>query len=142
MLFRRVMFLWEIMSGMCISNQRLRDRLQYVLEEVTDPYFTSTPEQRQAEVGKDVSFHCSVENIGTSTLIWKKENRIISAGTTIIRKDKRFSLSGYNLTLHDVDVRDEGEYVCEVETYTTPIRQISLLQVLIPPSVAPHPENS
>ncbi len=30
--------------------------------------------------------HCSVENIGTSTLIWKKENRIISAGQVIIRK--------------------------------------------------------
>jgi hypothetical protein len=27
-----------------------------------------------------------VENIGTSTLIWKKENRIISAGQVIIRK--------------------------------------------------------
>ncbi len=27
-----------------------------------------------------------MENIGTSTLIWKKENRIISAGQVIIRK--------------------------------------------------------
>ena len=92
-----------------------------------------------------------------------------SAGPKIIRKDQRFSLSGSNLTMHNIQVnpvhhpemsslnlfflhpsfinipsqphplfasemayfnemipqvKDEGDYVCEVETYTEPIHQV------------------
>ena len=78
--------------------------------------------------------------MGTSTLIWKKDNRIISAGQVVIRKDKRFRLDGYNLTMDSVQVKDEGEYVCEVETYNDPIQQRNLLTVLIPAQVEPNPQ--
>ena len=81
-----------------------------------------------------------VANKGTSTLIWKKDNRIISAGDIVIRKDKRFTLDGYNLTMQSVQVKDEGEYVCEVETYNEPIQQMNLLIVLIPAQVEPNPQ--
>ena len=82
-----------------------------------------------------------IDNIGTSTVIWKKDNRIITAGSIVIRKDKRFSLDRFNLSLKGVALRDAGEYVCEVETYSSkPIRQISHLQVLVPPQVQPHPQ--
>jgi len=112
-----------------------------ILEDVTDPYFTSTSKTYKAKLGTSVTFHCQVENIGTSTLIWKKDNRIISAGQVVIRKDKRFSLAGYNLTMHSVQVKDEGEYICEVETYTEPIQQMNLLTVLIPAQVEPNPQT-
>ena len=84
--------------------------------------------------------HLQVANIGTSTLIWKKDNRIISAGQIVIRKDKRFTLDGYNLTMDSVQVRDEGEYVCEVETYNEPIQQMNILIVLVPAQVEPNPQ--
>ena len=45
-----------------------------------------------------------VGNIGSGTLIWKKDNRIISAGPVVIRKDKRFGLEGTNLTMSLVQV--------------------------------------
>jgi len=109
--------------------------------DVTDPYFSSSGKDYQAKLGGSVTFYCQVENIGTSTLIWKKDNRIISAGPKIIRKDQRFSLSGSNLTMHNIQVKDEGDYVCEVETYTEPIHQENFLTVLIPPSVEPHPKD-
>ena len=74
-------------------------------------------------------------------MIWKKENRIISASNVVIRKDKRFSLDQYNLHLRNVTLRDGGEYVCEVETFSsTPIRQTSQLHVLVPPKIEPHPK--
>ena len=87
-----------------------------------------------------IHFQLQVESIGTSTLIWKKDNRIISAGQVVIRKDKRFTLSGYNLTMHSVQVKDEGEYVCEVETYNEPIQQMNILTVLVPAQVEPNPQ--
>ena len=70
-------------------------------------------------------------------MIWKINNRLISAGEIIIRKDPRFVLQGYNLTITGVRVKDEGEYICQVETSFDPIQQQSLLSVLIPASVEP-----
>ena len=83
-----------------------------------------------------------VGNIGAGTLIWKKDTRLISAGALIIRKDPRLRLEGYNLTLAGVRPEDEGEYICEVETFNLePIQQASKLSVLIPARVEPLPHS-
>ena len=75
-------------------------------------------------------------------MIWKKDNRLISAGDQIIRKDPRIDLDGYNLTITNVAVKDEGEYICEVESYTVdPIQQSNLLSVLIPATIQPMPPS-
>ena len=42
----------------------------------------------------------------------------------------------------DVSVKDEGEYICEVESFTVdPIQQSNILSVLIPASVQPQPSS-
>ena len=35
---------------------------------------------------------------------------------SVTRKDARLVLEGYNLTLQGVTTRDQGEYICEVQT--------------------------
>jgi hypothetical protein len=40
-------------------------------------------------------------------------------------------LAGYNLTIHDVEVKDAGEYICEVETYSVPIRQVNRVRKIL-----------
>lgn len=68
---------------------------------------------------------------GESTVIWKQANRIISAGEVIIRKDRRLSLHNrFNLRIDVLQEDDAGEYICEVETYGSPISQISNLEIL------------
>jgi len=111
-----------------------------------EPFFLSTGRTYQVKLGTAVTFHCEVGEIGhgdnQGTVIWKKDNRLISAGDMIIRKDPRLRLEGYNLTMQGVGVKDEGEYICEVETYTLePIQQSNILNVLIPASVQPLPHS-
>ena len=68
---------------------------------------------------------------GESNVIWKESNRIISAGTIIIRKDSRLRLeNGYNLRINDLMESDSGEYVCEIETFGSPMHQTSRLEIL------------
>ena len=68
---------------------------------------------------------------GESNIIWKESNRIITAGTMIIRKDSRLHLeNGYNLRIDNLKESDSGEYVCEIETYGSPIHQTSQLEIL------------
>ena len=66
---------------------------------------------------------------------------MFSAGSKVIRQDARFSLAGYNLTIARVEVRDEGEYVCQVESYSDPIQQTTTLNVLVPAAVQPFPRS-
>ena len=111
-----------------------------------EPYFLSTGRTYQVKLGTSVTFHCEVGDIGhgdnAGTVIWKKDNRLISAGDMIIRKDPRLRLEGYNLTMRGVSVKDEGEYICEVETFNLePIQQASKLSVLIPARVEPLPHS-
>ena len=66
---------------------------------------------------------------------------VFSAGSKVIRQDARFSLAEYNLTIARVEVRDEGDYVCQVESYSDPIQQTTTLNVLVPPVVQPFPRS-
>ena len=66
---------------------------------------------------------------------------ISSAGSNVIRQDARFSLAGYNLSIARVEVRDEGDYICQVESYSDPIQQTTTLNVLIPAVVQPFPRS-
>lgn len=45
-----------------------------------------------------------------STVIWKQANRMISAGSEIIRKDDRLSLKGYNLIISNLKESDSGTF--------------------------------
>lgn len=106
------------------------------------PFFTSRGETYKAKVRDSVVLLCQVENLGESTVIWKQSNRIISAGPVIIRKDPRLSLEDkFNLRVDDLKESDEGEYVCEIETFGSPMHQTSRLEILVPPSVSPQPSD-
>ena len=67
---------------------------------------------------------------GDSTLIWKKDGRMISAGDRIIRKDARMKLLDHSLEISDVTEDDAGEYICNVETFGSPLDQIHTVSVL------------
>jgi len=107
------------------------------------PYFTTDEKNTyKAQVGNSVILLCQAENLGESNIIWKESNRIITAGTMIIRKDARLHLeNGYNLRIDDLRESDTGEYDCEIETFGSPIHISSRLEILVPPSVQPLPQD-
>ena len=73
---------------------------------------------------------CNKSPLGESTVIWKKDGRMISAGKTLIRKDSRMSLKEFNLEIADAVEEDIGEYICNVETFGDPLDQIHKLDIL------------
>ncbi|XP_023342737.1 limbic system-associated membrane protein [Eurytemora carolleeae] len=105
------------------------------------PYFISTPRVYKEQIGGSVTFSCRVENLGSSTLIWKKDARMISAGNMIIRKDPRMNLDGQSLSISSITDEDSGEYICEVETFGAPLHQQHKLEVLVPPRVESTPSD-
>ena len=49
------------------------------------PQFRSQPGAYEVLQGQTVTLHCSVTHLGDSTLIWKKDGRMISANEKLIR---------------------------------------------------------
>ena len=55
---------------------------------------------------------------------------MISAGDTVIRKDARMKLLDHSLEISDVTEDDAGEYICNVETFGSPLDQVHTMSVL------------
>lgn len=51
---------------------------------------------------------------GNFVLVWKKGTTLLSAGPTMISRDPRLSLIGYNLQLRDIRHSDQGDYICQI----------------------------
>ena len=55
---------------------------------------------------------------------------MISAGNIVIRKDARMKLLDQSLEISDVTEEDAGQYICNVETFGSPLDQVHTLSVL------------
>ena len=61
---------------------------------------------------------CRVENLGKFVVLWRKGDRILSAGKLLVRKDGKVTVTEkYELRLSDIEETDAGEYVCEVDVF-------------------------
>ncbi|QQP41348.1 Uncharacterized protein FKW44_015686 [Caligus rogercresseyi] len=49
-------------------------------------------------------------------LLWKKGNRVLTAGETKVRRDSRMQLLGNDLEISNLKKSDGGDYICELET--------------------------
>ena len=68
--------------------------------------------------GSSQVLECRVENLGKFVVLWRKGDRILSAGRLLIRKDGKVMITEkYELKLSDIEESDAGEYVCEVDVF-------------------------
>ena len=62
---------------------------------------------------------------------------MLTAGSMVVRRDRRLRLEGTNLVISDVESEDSGEYDCEIEADSDrPISVSHRLDILIPPTVS------
>ena len=55
---------------------------------------------------------------------------MISADDIVIRKDARMKLLDQSLEISDVTEEDAGQYICNVETFGSPLDQVHTVSVL------------
>ena len=60
--------------------------------------------------------------LGNYVLMWKQQNRVLTAGTLVVRKDYRMRLKDdFSLELTQLKPDDQGTYTCEIEGMGKPI---------------------
>ncbi|XP_055874017.1 zwei Ig domain protein zig-8-like isoform X3 [Biomphalaria glabrata] len=134
------LFLWVALSTVSAARP-----LRY-----TFPTFLETPNNITAVLGSDVTLPCSVQNLGTKSVIWKKTDNLspITIGEYVYSPDKRFSISRvdpymdpqsrsehhrqshdnprWNLQIQDVSFTHAGTYECQLSTKEDYGRNVTL----------------
>ena len=77
------------------------------------PQILSHDQIFRAQVGETLVLPCQVANLGTYVLMWKQQNRVLTAGTLVVRKDYRMRLKDdFSLELTQLKPDDQGTYTC------------------------------
>jgi len=105
------------------------------------PSFTNLLVNRSIGVDRDVTFTCSVKNLGRYKVGWvKADTKAIQAiGNQIITHNARVSVSGdfkstFNLHIKQVTVEDAGNFMCQVNTDPMTF-QTAHMSVMVPPDI-------
>merc|ERR1712025_441915 len=106
------------------------------------PRIQTSEKVYKVEMGGSVSLECSVQDLGNMVLMWKQGPRVLTAGSMLVRRDKRLRLEGNNLVISELEEEDGGEYDCEIEADgDMPISVTHRLDILIPPRVVSEPAD-
>ena len=82
------------------------------------PRMVSRNQSYEVLKGSSHVLECRVENLGKFVVLWRKGDRILSAGKLLVRKDGKVTVTEkYELMLSDIEESDAGEYVCEVDVF-------------------------
>ena len=72
----------------------------------------------EIEIGEDLTLPCEVRNLRDFVILWRKGERIISAGNLLVKKNGRVKLmDNFSLQLINIETGDAGDYFCEVDFY-------------------------
>ena len=78
----------------------------------------STNQSYEVLKGSTHVLECKVENLGKFVVLWRKGDRILSAGKLFVRKDGKVKVTEkYDLKISDIEESDAGDYVCEVDIF-------------------------
>ncbi|XP_040581372.1 protein amalgam [Lepeophtheirus salmonis] len=106
------------------------------------PAISSIGRLYRVQVGEVLTLPCDVHNLGPMVLMWKKGQRVLTAGSMIVKRDKRITLHKHHLVLTNLNIHDGGEYSCEIETdEPQPLAMTHTVEILVPPSIMSQPRN-
>lgn len=108
------------------------------------PHLTSSSQTIRVTITDNIRLPCDVQNLGNYTVVWSKlgegEAKLLSAGATKVTRDTRFSIHETSIKISDVQPKDSGVYVCEINT-DIPLNITVVLDVLEPAQVRRFPEE-
>ncbi|KAL3867227.1 hypothetical protein ACJMK2_044443, partial [Sinanodonta woodiana] len=113
------------------------------------PAFLEKPQNATYTAGELAILYCSVINLGTKTVVWKRadESTPLTIGTLTYAPDDRIQVKNvphkdqWNLIIKNVKTEDEGEYVCQISTTDRSLRQSVFLEIEEAPLYFCHSET-
>lgn len=124
-------------DGYCETDEDYSDEGPH--DDDAEPEFGEDATTVRVDMGNTARITCTVNNLGSSVISWKKDNSFLSLGASPLSDDPRLSVimtdSSSTLTITLVRIEDAGEYVCHVATNPTPIAKTFSVEIKGPPNV-------
>ncbi|XP_042896244.1 neurotrimin-like [Parasteatoda tepidariorum] len=124
-----VTILFGIISSV-FSNQDLLE---------SSPVFTEPIQNITVTAGRNVSLSCVVDNLQYYRVAWIHTNKytLLTLQNRVITRSSRFKVSNNSqrtwfLHIYNVQERDRGEYMCQINTVPM-MTQVGYLEVVVPP---------
>ncbi|XP_050541932.1 lachesin-like isoform X1 [Daktulosphaira vitifoliae] len=130
-----IIFTLLVINGAIIIKCQIHDTVEVL------PEFYAPLENWTVTQGRDVSFTCTVNNLGSYKVAWIKSDSkaILAIHTNLIAHNHRLAVThnGHNtwkLHVYNVQKNDTGSYMCQINTEPM-IVQTGYLDVRIPPDI-------
>ncbi|XP_054714660.1 lachesin-like [Uloborus diversus] len=105
-----------------------------------EPEFTETIPNVTVPIGRDALLRCTVENLGSYKVAWIKMDTqtLLSIHKNVITRDQRIRVTHnnmqWNLHIKEVDKKDRGYYMCQINTQPM-VSERGYLDVMVPPTI-------
>ncbi|XP_028967186.1 protein amalgam-like [Galendromus occidentalis] len=107
----------------------------------SEPEFAEEIKNVSVSVGRRVTLSCVVNNLGNYRVAWLyvEKYTLLTLAKAVITHSNRFKVTHnghrtWNLIVSDVQVKDKGAYMCQINT--SPMKfQVGYLDVVVPPSI-------
>jgi len=89
-------------------------------EEKPRPRFTSAAQKFEVSPQDNITLTCTVKNLGTSVIMWKKIDRegdefVIAIDNVVVNGDSRIKLVSYDkVSISSIKQEDSGFYICSI----------------------------
>ncbi|XP_054724354.1 neurotrimin-like, partial [Uloborus diversus] len=113
-----------------------------------EPEFAEPIPNVTVSVGRDVSLPCVVDNLSTFRVAWIHTNRytLLTLQNRVITRNARYKVTHNShrtwwLHIADIQERDRGEYMCQINT--SPMKsQTGYIEVVVPPHIEEEETSS
>lgn len=126
-------------DGYCETDEDYGDG-DYAAKEALTPEFGEDTMTVRVDMGNTARITCTVHDLGSSVISWKKGDSFLSLGGSLLTSDDRFSValteSSSTLMITLVSPEDAGQYVCHVATTPEPIAKTFTIEIKAPPNVS------
>ncbi|KAK8788765.1 hypothetical protein V5799_021458 [Amblyomma americanum] len=106
-----------------------------------EPQFAEPVQNITVSVGRKVTLSCVVDNLNNYRVAWMfvEKFTLLTLAKSVITHNSRFKVTHnghrtWHLHIHDVQERDRGAYMCQINT--SPMKsQVGYLNVVVPPKI-------
>ena len=85
-----------------VGQRSYRKSDNFIQYNASPPKILTEGRLHRVKVGETLMLACDVRNLGPMVLMWKKGHRVLTAGSVVVKRDKRIELNGTNVKISGI----------------------------------------
>ncbi|XP_022663805.1 lachesin-like isoform X2 [Varroa destructor] len=143
-----VLLVFAVVQSACQGDSQITNSAASGINTPMEPDFAEPIQNQTVSTGRKVILSCVVDNLSSYRVAWLyvEKYTLLTLSKTVITHNNRFKVTHnghrtWNLVISDVQEKDKGAYMCQINT--SPMKyQVGYLDVVVPPSIKEEETSS